>query len=67
VVKEIPTVHYTWDGSQLTLSWAGGGSSQLLESTNVMGPWVTNYSATSPFVVVPDPNQPTKFYRARIQ
>jgi hypothetical protein len=68
LVKEIPTVHYSWDSSQsqLTLTWAGGGSSQLLESTNVLGPWVTNYSATSPFVVVPDPNLPARFYRALI-
>lgn len=39
----------SWNGSQLTLSWAGTG--QLLQATNLVGPWTTNAGATSPFIV----------------
>ncbi len=48
----------SWTGSQLTLNWSTG---RLLEATNVSGPWTTNASATSPFLITP--NQPQKFYR----
>jgi hypothetical protein len=58
-------IHLTnsWNGSQLTLSWPGGGT--LLEATNTTGPWITNNVASSPFTVIPI--QPQKFYRVFIQ
>jgi hypothetical protein len=52
-----------WDGTQLTLSWPNGGT--LLEATNVAGPWTTNSSAVTPFVVLPA--QPQKYFRILIQ
>jgi hypothetical protein len=52
-----------WNGNQLTLSWQSGGT--LLEATNVSGPWSTNVSATSPFIVTP--SQPQKYYRLKLQ
>ncbi len=48
----------SWNGSQMTLNWPTG---RLLEATNISGPWTTNASATSPFLITP--NQPQKFYR----
>lgn len=51
----------SWDGSHLTLAWPSGG--QLLETTNINGPWTTNTSAVSPFVITP--NVPQKFYRVQ--
>ena len=38
-----------WNGTNLTLTWVGGG---LQESTNVLGPWVTN-PGVSPFTFTP--------------
>ncbi len=37
------------NGSQLTLSWNGGG--KLLQATNLDGAWTTNAAAVSPYVV----------------
>jgi fibronectin-binding autotransporter adhesin len=50
-----------WNGSSITLSWPGGG--QLLQATNLLGPWTTNNSATSPFTVTP--TAPQMFYRVQ--
>jgi len=58
-----PQITSHWNGSQLTLSWSNGG--QLLEATNVTGPWSTNTAAVSPFIITP--NAPRKFYRALLQ
>jgi hypothetical protein len=52
-----------WNGSILTLTWPGGG--QLLQSTNVTGPWTTNATATSGFTVTP--TGPRMFYRIKMQ
>ena len=49
------------NGSNLQLTWLQG---TLLESSNVLGPWTTNF-ATSPFTVSPTNAQ--KFYRLRVQ
>jgi hypothetical protein len=49
------------NGSNLQLTWPQG---TLLESSNVLGPWTTNF-ATSPFTVSPTNAQ--KFYRLRVQ
>jgi len=37
--------------STLAINWSGGG--QLLQATNVTGPWTTNVGATSPFTLSP--------------
>jgi len=44
----------------LTLTWSQG---TLLQATNVLGPWVTNSTATSPFTVTP--SGPETFYRVK--
>ena len=54
---------YSWNGSAMTLSWPGTGL--LLQATNLPGPWTTNASATSPFVVTP--TVPKMFYRLLVQ
>lgn len=48
----------TSSGGLVTLTWPTG---VLLEATNLAGPWVTNVSAASPFVI--DPQGPSQFYR----
>lgn len=35
-------------GNKLQLQWAGG---PLLQATNLLGPWVTNTTATSPYII----------------
>jgi PKD repeat protein len=37
--------------STLVVNWSGGG--QLLQATNLPGPWTTNIGATAPFTVSP--------------
>jgi len=49
-------------GSNLILSWRGNG--QLLETTNLAGPWTTN-TAASPVTVTPTAAQ--QFFRVRTQ
>lgn len=44
----------------LTLTWSQG---TLLQSTNVLGPWVPNSAATSPYTVTP--SGPEMFYRVK--
>jgi len=51
-----------WNGTQLTLTWPGGG--QLLEATNLAGPWSTNFDAVSPSVVTPAGT--AKFFRIQV-
>lgn len=46
-------------GANIQLTWNAG---MLLEATNILGPWTTITSATSPFTVMPI--QPQSFYRA---
>jgi hypothetical protein len=58
-----PLLTLTWNGTNLTLNWQGGGL--LLEATNPSGPWTTNLGASSPLIVAPI--QPQKFYRVRSQ
>jgi hypothetical protein len=40
-----------WNGNNLMLSWPNGGA--LLQATNVIGPWVTNVMAVSPYTITP--------------
>jgi len=58
-----PQMTGIWNGSQMTLSWSS--SSILLEATNVAGPWTTNTSAKSPYIITA--NQPQEFFRAQLQ
>jgi hypothetical protein len=46
-------------GAKLQLTWPGGGA--LLQATNLIGPWTTNTSATSPWTV--SPTNACTFYR----
>jgi len=55
----IPVLTSAWDGTQLTLTWAGSG--KLLQAADLAGPWTTNASASSPFVVTP--TGPRQFFR----
>ena len=58
-----PVISSSYNGTVLTLSWSGGGN--LLQATNVLGPWVTNTGATSPFMITPATNGPQMFYRVQ--
>jgi xylan 1,4-beta-xylosidase len=58
-----PRLTNNWNGSQLNLSWAGGYN--LLESTNLTGPWNKNTNAITPFNITPSGLQ--KFYRTQSQ
>jgi hypothetical protein len=51
------------DGT-FTLTWKGA---MLLEATSVMGPWATNTTDVSPFIVTPDPAATEKYYRLQAQ
>jgi hypothetical protein len=57
------TLSVAASGTNLVLTWNGGG--QLLQATNVLGPWSTNAAATSPYQAVP--SAPQMFYRVRSQ
>lgn len=57
------TLASSWDGTQLTLAWPGGGG--LLETTNLSGPWTTNLGAASPLVITPAGT--SKFFRIQVQ
>jgi hypothetical protein len=48
----------TNSGKNMVLTYVGG---QLLEATNMSGPWTTNLTATSPFTI--SPTGQMKFYR----
>lgn len=53
------TLTNSWDGVNLNLSWPAG--LQLLQATNITGPWTTNTEASSPLQVLPAGGQ--MFYR----
>ena len=42
------------------LNWSGGN---LLQATNILGPWTTNTTASSPLTVVPNPGVQQQYYR----
>jgi hypothetical protein len=52
----------TIDGNHLQLVWPGG---VLLQATNIVGPWLTNATAASPYAVGPTASQ--MYYRVRVQ
>jgi PKD repeat protein len=51
------------DGGNLQLSWTNVPG-LLLQATNLLGPWVTNTGATSPFRVAPTNGQ--MYYRLEV-
>jgi len=57
-----PVIQIQRSGANVQLTWSQG---MLLQSTNVVGPWTTNSSATSPFIV--NPTGPKMFYRLQSQ
>jgi hypothetical protein len=57
VVPPALTITPVPGGSQIR--WTGG---TLLQSTNLLGPWITNPAATSPYTV--SPTNPQQFFRA---
>ncbi len=62
-VVTAPTLNVTSSsGGNLTLTWSGGAT--LLQTTNLVGPWTTNSTATSPYTISPTNAQ--KFFRVRI-
>ncbi len=54
---------FTHTNGVLTLNWTPSSAAILLQSTNLLGPWVTNSSASAPYSVVPSRNIPQMFYR----
>jgi beta-glucanase (GH16 family) len=53
----------TRDGTNLVLSWSGGGI--LQSATNLAGPWMAETNATSPFTNSLTPNCPQKFFHVQ--
>jgi hypothetical protein len=59
----IPMIGLQASGSGgFVLTWSGGN---LVQATNLFGPWTTNSAATSPFTNTPDPGTPQMFYRVK--
>jgi hypothetical protein len=54
-----PVIVVAPSGTNLVLTWPGGGS--LQSATNVIGPWINVPGATSPYVV--PTIGPSGFYR----
>ena len=61
VVGNSVTLGFGYSAHSLTLSWSSGS---LLQATNLAGPWVTNTTATSPFVVSPTNSQ--EFFKVQL-
>jgi hypothetical protein len=55
-----PALTITPVGSGSQVRWTGGA---LLQATNLLGPWITNTAATSPYTV--SPTNPQQFFRAK--
>lgn len=62
IVLPPPTLGIGFSGGSLTLTWSHG---LLLEASDVTGPWTTNTTAISPFIIVP--TAPRQFYRVQAQ
>lgn len=45
-------------GGNIQLQWTGG---TLLQATNILGPWITNTTATSPYTL--SPTNPQEYFR----
>ena len=56
------SIALTKNGNNLQIAWPQG---VLLQATNVTGPWITNFAATSPFTN--SPTLPQQFFRVRVQ
>jgi predicted alpha-1,6-mannanase (GH76 family) len=61
-VLPLPVLVSAWSNGILTLTWTNG---TLLEATNVLGPWLPDPSAASPFQITP--TAPSMFYRLQVQ
>jgi hypothetical protein len=55
-----PALTLTPVGNDSQVRWTGG---VLLQATNLVGPWITNTAATSPYTV--SPTNPQQFFRAK--
>jgi beta-glucanase (GH16 family) len=63
VYDQVPVISLQPAGQgSFVLTWSGGN---MLEATNLLGPWTTNTTATSPFTVTPSPGVQQKFYRVQ--
>jgi hypothetical protein len=56
------TIQFSLSAGNLTLTWSQG---VLLEAGQITGPWQTNLTATSPFVI--QPTEPQKYYRVQVR
>jgi hypothetical protein len=56
-----PPLQYSVGGGLLTLTF--GTNATLLQATNLLGPWTTNASAASPYVLNPQNGTKTEFFR----
>jgi hypothetical protein len=55
------TLGFLYSAKTLTLTWSQGS---LLQTSNLAGPWTTNETATSPFVV--NPTNAQEFYKIQL-
>ncbi len=55
-----PRINASYGGAALTLTWSDG---ILLQAPAVTGPWTTNGTAASPWVINPATNGSSTFYR----
>ncbi len=55
-----PAISITPGVGNEQVRWTGGS---LLQATNLLGPWITNTAATSPYTV--SPTNPQQFFRAQ--
>jgi beta-glucanase (GH16 family) len=63
VYDQVPVISLQPAGQgSFVLTWSAGN---MLEATNLLGPWTTNTTATSPFTVTPSPGVQQKFYRVQ--
>jgi predicted alpha-1,6-mannanase (GH76 family) len=62
VVVQPVSLGITLSDRQVILTWPFG---QLLEGTNLDGPWFPSYAAASPYAVTPDAT--SRFYRVEVQ
>jgi hypothetical protein len=56
-----PPLQYSISGNSLTLTF--GTNATLLQATNLAGPWTTNTTATSPYLLNPHSGTTTEFFK----
>jgi beta-glucanase (GH16 family) len=63
VYDQVPVLSLQPSGQGgMVLTWSGGS---LLQATNLLGPWTTNTTATSPLTVTPSAGVQQEFYRVK--